>query len=268
MNSLIRYPGSKWTIADWLISNFPKGYEDMTYLEAYFGTGACFMKKRRSKIETINDLDNRVVNLYQVVRDNPDELLRLIKNTPWSRQEYEKSYEVSEKPLEDARRFLVRMWQAIGGKTSDITGWSNNIKPVDSGKSRWWQLDNIIEATAGRLRALPGDQIQIERKNALDLIKRYNFSYVFMYIDPPYILSTRSKRLYKHEMTEDDHEELLKELVQSDAKIMISGYDNDLYNRYLKDWNKKEHKARTEFQKEAVEVIWFNYDTDEQLRMF
>ena len=51
-----------------------------------------------------------------------------------------------------------------------------------------------------------------------------------MYIDPPYLLSTRTGKQYKHEMNDSDHKELLKTIKKSKAKIMISGYENDLYS--------------------------------------
>ena len=265
MKALMRYPGAKWNISDWIIAHFPKDYEKMTYLEPYFGSGAVFMNKNRSKIETINDMDKRVVNLFKVTRDNPKELERLISLTPWSRDEYLLSYEVSEEPEEDARRFLVRMWQAFGGKTSDITGWANNIKPIDTGKSGWVKIKDIIKVTAERFIATNGKMIQIENKPALELIERYNFDYVFMYLDPPYLMSTRKKRIYKHEMTEEDYVELLKAIQDSKAKVMISGYDSELYNTYLKSWNKKHTETTTEMHRTAIETIWFNYEVNEQI---
>ena len=101
---------------------FSKRIEEMTYLEPFFGSGDAFFYKNRSSIETINDLDGNVVNLFTVIRDYPDELARLIKFTPWARDEYRLSYKTTGDPIENARRFLVRMWQAIGAKSSDITG--------------------------------------------------------------------------------------------------------------------------------------------------
>ena len=62
MNAVLKYPGSKWSMTNWIISNFPEGYEKMTYLESFFGSGAVFFNKKRSLVETINDLDGNVVN--------------------------------------------------------------------------------------------------------------------------------------------------------------------------------------------------------------
>lgn len=62
MKSILQYPGSKWRIAKQIVSLFPPHH---TYLEPYFGSGAVLFNKSRSDIETINDLDENVVNFFQ-----------------------------------------------------------------------------------------------------------------------------------------------------------------------------------------------------------
>ena len=46
MKAIIRYPRSKWAIAEWIISHFPEGYERMVYLEPFTGSGQYFFNKR------------------------------------------------------------------------------------------------------------------------------------------------------------------------------------------------------------------------------
>lgn len=70
MKAILKYPGSKWRIADWVISFFP---EHHSYLEPFFGSGATFFRKKMSNIETINDLDGEVMNFFEWVRREPDE---------------------------------------------------------------------------------------------------------------------------------------------------------------------------------------------------
>ncbi len=264
MNTVLKYPGSKWSMTDWIIGNFPAGYEKMTYMEPFAGSLAVLFNKNRSEIETINDLDGNVVNLFKVIRERPEEFKRSIKYTPWARQEYKLSYEMTGDSLEDARRFLVRCWQAIGTKTSDISGWSNNIKPGDSGISRWTRLDKSIDEAAKRLQNYKKHLVQIENMPAVGLIKRYNRPYVFIYCDPPYILSTRSKRIYKCEMTDSDHTELLETLLNHTGPVMISGYMSDMYNQMLKGWTVQKNRSNCEMGKAATEVIWMNYEPPQQ----
>ena len=65
-------------------------------------------------------------------------------------------------------------------------------------------------------------------------------------------------------MSDKDHEEMLRELLKSSAKIMISGYESDMYNDYLHTWNKTCFNGCAEYGKRRKEVIWMNY-SDKQL---
>ena len=62
MKAIMKYPGSKWSLADWIIDFFPDHH---SYLEPFFGSGAVLFNKSRSNIETVNDLDGNVVNLFE-----------------------------------------------------------------------------------------------------------------------------------------------------------------------------------------------------------
>ena len=260
MKAVLKYPGSKWRIADWIISHFPSGYERMTYLEPFFGSGAVFFKKNRSVVETINDLDGNVINLFKQIRDNPEMLARSIEFTPWSREEYSISYIKTDDELENARRFLVRMWQAFGAKSSDITGWRSNIKGINGNVAQWaYTLPNNITEISSRLKHTNNRIVQIENQPAIKLIERYARKNVLIYADPPYVLSTRSKRIYACEMKDSDHIELLNLLKKHPGPVIVSGYMNDIYTELLKDWKTQKRVANCEGGLKREEVIWMNY---------
>lgn len=82
----------------------------------------------------------------------------------------------------------------------------------------------------------------------------------FIYIDPPDMKDTRKKKnQYNHEMTDEQHIKLLQIVKESSCKIMISAYENELYNECLKGW-KKEHKSTTsKCSRRRIEVIYMNY---------
>lgn len=85
MTLLLKYPGGKWRIADWIISHFP---EHKVYCEPFFGSGAVFFNKQPCYIETINDINGDIVNLFKVCRDYPEELAKAINLTPFARDEF------------------------------------------------------------------------------------------------------------------------------------------------------------------------------------
>lgn len=251
---ILHYPGSKWSMSDWIISHMPK---HLTYLEPYFGSGAIFFNKERSNLETINDLDTNVVNLFTMIRTKREELAELIRWTPFSRDEYYAAYEHCEDDLERARRFLVRCWLARGGKTSDRTGWRHNIDITKSPNrppvKQWLDLPQRILDISERLQG-----VQIESQTALKLIDRYKRPSVLIYADPPYLLSTRSKRMYKHEMTEDEHRDLLDVLDDHPGPVLLSGYAHPIYDERLKHWERDTKIVVADGGKTRTEVLWIN----------
>ncbi|UII56696.1 DNA adenine methylase [Cytobacillus spongiae] len=248
---ILHYPGSKWSMANWIISHFP---EHQTYLEPFFGSGAVLFTKQRSQLETVNDLDGDVVNLFRVIRERPDELAQAIRLTPHSREEYYNSYLEAEDDLERARRLIVRLWQGRGGKTSHRTGWRSMIEmngPLPG--KEWLNFPNKIAAVAERLLG-----VQIENQSAVDLIKRYSRQNVLIYADPPYILSTRTTSSYKFEMTEEDHEELINTLDEHPGPVVLSGYSHPMYDERLKYWTRETRRAKVEAGAIREEVLWVN----------
>lgn len=120
---VLKYAGAKWRLAGWITEQLPP---HEIYLEPFFGSGAVFFRKSAARLETINDVDGNVVNLFRVLREKPEQLAALIECTPWARDEYYASYEQTGNDVEDARRFLVRCWQAFGTMTAARTGWRHS----------------------------------------------------------------------------------------------------------------------------------------------
>jgi len=265
MNNIIKYPGQKRTIARWIISHFPSDYQTMTYLEPFFGSGSVFFFKARSNIETINDLDSDVFNLFLQIRENPEKLVSKLESTPWSREDYMLAHKDCGDSIEKARRFLVRSWFSIGSGARGVkgSGMRFSIKSVTGGFSSFYEkLPHTIHKATLRLKHIPGHIVQIENTDALKLMDKYNRDNVLMYLDPPYLLQTRAKRKqYRHEMNDEAHIALLEKAVSSKAKIIISGYNNDLYQKYLKGWNVDTTIVFDESGNKRTEYLWYNYDT-------
>ena len=264
MRQVLKYPGSKWNIAPQLVNMIP---EHHSYVEPFFGSGAVLFNKPVSDIETINDLDSDVTNLFRCIQRDSERLAKLVMTTPFSREVYEKQFEIPEGTVyidayERATNFLIKCWQGHGFRTNGYkVGWKNDVIGREKAYAlwNWYRLPEWIIDITERLR-----MVQIENRPALEVIKRFDYKNVFMYIDPPYLLGIRTGKQYAHEMSNKDHEELLETLLQSKAKIMISGYESDMYNDYLKDWDKYYMSSCAEHGKPRTEVVWMNY-SDNQL---
>ena len=256
MRAIIKYPGSKWRIADWIISFFP---EHHSYVEPFFGSGGVFFQKDPSHIETINDLDGEVVNFFEWVRNDPERLARAIYLTPYSRKGYEDAYTPGRNKLEQAVKFCTRLNMGHGFRTTgEKVGWKCDIQ----GRERayavkyWNDMPQLIIQAAERLK-----DVQIECRPAEDIIERFNFENALIYCDPPYLLETRFGKQYKQEMTEKDHKQLLAVLQESRAKVILSGYESKLYNDALKGWHKESTQSITQNPKKSgKEVLWMNFE--------
>jgi DNA adenine methylase len=261
--AVIKYPGSKKSIARWIIEHFPAGYKKMTYLEPFFGSGCVFFCKEPSQIETINEIDGEITNLFTQIRENTEQLVFLVENTPWGRDDYVQAFEKSDSPVEQARRFLVRAWFSIGSAYRDKSSIRINIKKATGGHEYFHQkLPEILRETSKRLKNEAGRYVQIENRDALQLIPKYDREDVLIYLDPPYVCETRNhKKIYSYEMSNEEHIRLLELISGLKACVLISGYDNELYRRYLKDWNKDTATSTDEAGNKRTECLWFNYNT-------
>jgi DNA adenine methylase len=145
----------------------------------------------------------------------------------------------------------------LGRLTSgEKNGWKNDVIGRERAYAKiWWcKLPERIVAAALRLK-----DAQITNEPAIKLIKRFNDPSVLIYADPPYVLSTRNRRQYKYEMTDADHEELLAALQVHKGCVILSGYDNDLYRRTLKDWSRLDYRCRAQTGESRIETIWTNF---------
>lgn len=266
MNAIFKYPGSKWRIAKWIIRFFPAHH---SYLEPFAGSLAVLMNKPRSHIETVNDLDGNIVNLFRWIRDNPEKLAHEIYFTPYSREIYDEAFHSEpEDSLQKAVNFYIRLNMGHGFRTNgEKVGWKNDVQGRERAYAAkdWTELPDKIMAAAERLRG-----VQIEHRPAVEVIRRFNFPNVLIYADPPYLLSTRHGKQYRCEMNETEHEELLNVLLKHKGPVLLSGYDSDLYNRILKGWHREEAASYTQIGSKKKEILWMNFEPpkEEQITFY
>lgn len=259
------YYGGKFSHLDWLLPLLPT--QGVThYCEPFGGSGAVLLNREPSPVETYNDLDGELANFFKVLRDTPDELVRQLAFTPFSRIEYVLSCSspngISE--LERARRLFVRVAQGFGNIPNGTPGrWGYVITQSrnDMGgrvSSFYGKLDGLGMIAKRLLR------VQLEALPALDLIGRYDHEETLFYVDPPYSPDICYVGMaYRHVMTIDQHRELIASLMACKGRIALSGYDSPGYAEALKGW----HITRAPMKyvsssngKSRQEVLWTNYD--------
>ena len=269
MRPVLKYPGSKWNIARQLAGLIP---EHHSYLEPCFGSGAVLFNKQPADIETVNDLDSEVVNLFRCIQKDSARLSRLVETTPFSREEYDRQFtgtpqELYASDFQRAAGFLVRCWQGHGYRPGGSRpGWRNDVHGSERAYALrdWYRLPQWIIDITERLK-----MVQIENRPVLEVIRRFDYADVFMYVDPPYLSETRNgQKAYRYEMTDADHEELLKALRNSRAQVMISGYESEMYNDYLAGWEKESFSSCAEQGKPRTETVWMNYSAGKQMTIY
>ena len=266
MNAVFKYPGAKWSLAEWVISHFP---EHHSYLEPFFGSGAVLFTKERSNIETVNDLDWDVVNLFEWIRKDPERLAHEIYWIPYARDVYDRAWAARHTEKDSFQRavdFYVRTMMGYGFRTNERkVGWKNDIQGREAAYAAngWCKVPEIIYHAAERLRG-----VQIECRPAVEVIQRFNYPNVLIYADPPYLLDTRHGKQYKHEMTDHDHLDLLNALKAHRGPVLLSGYDSPLYNDALQGWYRDEVTVYAQSATKRREVLWMNFEPSRQMTMF
>lgn len=265
MNAVIKYPGAKWSLASWIISHFPPHH---SYLEPFFGSGAVLFTKKRSNIETVNDLDGEVVNLFYWIRTDPERLARAIYWTPYAREVYNKAWDAQYTETDSFQRavnFYARMMMGHGFRTTgEKVGWKNDVRGREKAYAAtyWCKTPEVIIDAAERLRG-----VQIENRPAAELISRFNYANVLIYADPPYLLGTRHGKQYRCEMTDTDHRDLLDVLKAHKGPVLLSGYESRLYNEALQGWHRDEASAIAQTSTRRREILWMNFEPVEQLQL-
>ena len=257
--------GGKYVHLDFILPHLPVDAEH--YCDVYGGSAAVLVNRPPAPVETYNDLDADLVNFFAVLRDQPEQLVRQIGLTPFSREELAKAC-VSEPglaPLERARRFYVRARQTRTGlaQTSSEGRWAHCVLTSRAGMagavSRWLGAVEGLPEIAQRLQ-----RVQIENAPALEVIQRYDTPRTLFYLDPPYVHGSRGDAAaYRYEMSDDDHRELAALLRHIKGRAMLSGYRSPLYDELFADWHRVDADERlcNSSKGKRRESLWMNFET-------
>lgn len=227
--SLVRWAGGKGKQLNDLLPLIP---QSRIYVEPFGGGCSVLLNKSRAEVEVYNDLDSALVNLFEVVRgdDSFDEFKRLVDYTPYSREEFERclSFDGIADPVRRAVAFYTVINQSISGKRLARRGdWARGR--MDNLADRWFQRHEKLGLIHERVK-----HVQIECRDALDILQEWDTEDTTFYCDPPYILDTRSQqKYYAVEPGDEYHNRLVDVLLGVRGCVVLSGYDHPIYLRLL-----------------------------------
>lgn len=255
---VLRWHGGKWLLAPWIIEHFPA---HRVYVEPFGGAASVLMRKPRSYAEIYNDLDDEVVNLFRVLRsDRAADLAEMLRLTPFSSSEFFAAYECGGDDVERARRTVVRSFMGFGSNAIHRrSGFRSNSNRSGTTPARdWVNYPEALMAVVERLRG-----VVVLSRDAREVMEAHDGADTLHYIDPPYVADTRDAGSdYAHEMTDDQHQNLLRFVRALKGRVVISGYPHKLYDDGLHDWRRVERKALADGARERVEVLWMNFEHD------
>lgn len=223
--SLIAWAGGKGRQINDLLPLIP---ESRIYVEPFGGGAAILLNKPWTEVEVYNDLDHALVNLFDTIRDRDkfDEFCRMVGLTPYSRAVFEEclTFDGIEDPVKRAAAFYTVINQAIGGKRLARKGdWSR--RRDDNRALAWYGKMDDLEAIHQRFK-----RVQIECRDAIDILQEWDSDETTFYCDPPYILETRGKnKYYAVEPGDDYHIRMVDVMVKLQGAVVLSGYDHPIY---------------------------------------
>jgi len=270
---MITYVGGKTYQAKHIIDHFPKDYRDMHYIEVFGGSGAVLLAKDRSYIETYNDINGDLVNLFRCVRDHYDELKERAKWVLYSREMWKDAYNCIYKTrefMDDIDRALKTAILYNQSYSGNGKSWSYATKTRLS--NSWNSFYTKLEQYWDRLQG-----VQIENLDFRELINKYDHENTFMYLDPPYlpINVPRVDQYYGVKFTLDMHEELARLLMNSKSKWLLSYYPHEILNEWYegctfiyKEFTKVSysHKHSEHGKPKGTEVLITNIDESNMVK--
>lgn len=257
----IVYYGGKSSLLSHITPLIPPPNDREVYTEAFFGGGAVFWSIPKSKNETINDRLDIVVNFYEQIKTNYHELKKLVDSTLVSRTQHKRAMAYLRKhskstPVQKAWAFWVTTNFSFTNKIGGGIKYSNKQNTVvpeqmKNKKKRFteWLMHRIEDA-------------HIENSDALVVLQSRNVKGAFHYLDPPYFNADMG---HYGGYTEKDLEQLLLWCEGCKGKFLLSNYNSDLLNEFIRrnGWNKIEVTKRLQAPlikvKDKTEVLVFNY---------
>lgn len=262
----LKWVGGKHYMAKHIINLFPK---HLHYVEPYFGGGSVLLQRDPEGVsEVVNDTDGELTNFWQILRGPLSfaEFKRQVDAIPLSRVEFNMTRVASGKActVSEAVDFFVRARQSRAGDQKAFTSLTRTRtrRGMNGNVSEWLGAVDGLPEVHARLR-----RVVIENLPALDVIRREDTPNTLFYLDPTYLPETRAtKKLYRHEMTYEDHVDLLKAIHRLMGSVILSGYPSDLYKEMLEDkgWRYVDfdianHQAGGDSKRRMVERCWMNY---------
>ena len=255
MKSPIKVSGDKWHLKDFIISNFPESYEQMTYVEPFCAGATILLNKNPSPSEVLCDSDDGIISIMKAIRDEPKEFISRVKRTKYSERAFKIAFNKSQNEFEDyidkaVNEYILRKMSRGGLKKS----FAASEKLADESVNAWEAMTDKLEEISVRIK-----DVSFFCKDFVEIIKAWDEADTLFYLDPPILKSIEGVPEAPHELTVDQHMNMIHLAKNAKGKVIISGYSCPLYNRSLKAWKCKKKPPVASAKDRRIECVWINY---------
>ena len=255
--SALRYAGGKagkHSAGRWIAAQLPA---TELYVEPFCGMLGVLLQRPKAAVEIVNDTNRRLINWWRCLRDEPDELLRLMAFSPHSRDEFVDALsrldDVGLTSVERAAAYGVVLRQSY--TSSDTATAGDWLVRWTSGHAQRRLLMGRLGLVADRI-----SDLQVENVDAVTLLERTaGYRQAVVYCDPPYYSVGTDK--YAGGVDLADLTEVLK---AQTGRVAISGYGSewDCLGWRRLDTSALCHTGQPGVEQADItrrEVLWCNY---------
>lgn len=237
INSPFRYAGGKFyarkLIAEHLI-------DTEVYCEPFAGGGSVFFYKEKSKVNILNDLDEELMHVYKMIRDEPEALIEALSKYDYPSNEAHHYYKNEYVPKDEVDRaarwyYLNRIsYSGIMQFQNCYFGYGDKYSMVPKN----WPAN--IRRTSEKLQ-----NVELRCSDAIECIHSMPDG-ALLFVDAPYFNADQDK-FYTCFFSREDHYRLREALEEEKDRLnLFITYDNcdeirEMYSfmpyMYDKEWN-------------------------------
>lgn len=266
----LKWHGGKYYLAKRILEHAPR---HLHYVEPFAGGLQVLLAKDQEGVsEVVNDVHKDLTNFWSVLQ-NEEQFAKFAKTLsviPFSESEFERARQDElagqDQQLSDLKRavnFFIVCRQSLAGRMDSFTGITKTRtrRGMNNEVSAWLSVVDALPAVHARLR-----RVLILNRCALDVIRGQDGRETWFYLDPPYLDETRTAAdVYDHEMSREQHMELLETLAELKGKFALSGYPSKLYDDFAKkrkwrrvDFDLPNNSAAGATKRRMIESLWMN----------
>lgn len=264
LRPIVKIHGGKSYLWKWIVDQFPFGYQHLVYLEPFLGGGSVLLNKSRSRHELGVEKNTGLYQIYRQLQNSLELFLEQLQQLSYSQQtfDYYQHEFVPKTDMDQAVQEYVIRRMSRGGMKQHFS-WSERERGGQPGDvNSWLTMFPVLSKISSRLQG-----VQLINSSALTVLQNHeHMADLLVYNDPPYLPETRSSpQAYQDDdLTTDQHEQLLQQLLKMRGKMLISGYFSELYRDYLAGWRclqreMPNHSGQTKQKQLRTEYLWLNF---------